>query len=128
MESVNLYSFYLFETEYSVVERLQNEYTSFLGLPMFRENYFLLFLAFVAVIYMTIQVTAKNNILVLQDFSHLILGIFFSLFFPAAFDYLYTTVSVLNQDTYINDLFLAQGSVDNIQSSVVNLAANTSYV
>ena len=128
LESVNLYSFYLFETEYSAVERLQNEYTSFLGLPMFRENYFLLFLAFVALVYMTIQITSKNNILVLQDFSHLILGIFFSLFFPAAFDYLYTTVSVINQDAYINDLFLSQGSVENIQSSVVNLAANTSYI
>lgn len=128
LESVNLYSFYLFETEYSAVERLQNEYTSFLGLPMFRENSFLIFIAIIAVVYMLIQMTVKNNILILQDFSHLILGIFFSLFFPAAFDYLYTTVSVLNQDTYINDLFLAQGSVDNIQNSVLNLTANTSYV
>ena len=33
MEAVNLYSFYIFETEYSVIERLQNGYTLVLGLP-----------------------------------------------------------------------------------------------
>jgi hypothetical protein len=112
LESVNLYSFYLFETEYSVVERLQNEYTSFLGLPIFRENNTTLFIVFIFSLYILIQTTSKNNMIILQDFSHLFFGIFFSLFFPAAFDFVFTTTSLLTNDINAKDFFLSnQNSV-----------------
>ena len=125
LESVNLYSFYLFETEYSVVERLQNGYTSFLGLPVFGNSS--LFLLFVALIYVLVQFTSNNKVIVLQDFSHLFLGLFFSLFFPAAFDFLYTSVSFLSQDVNLNNLYSAQGSLETIQQSALELSNNTSF-
>ena len=128
LESVNLYSFYLFETEYSVVERLQNEYTSFLGLPIFRENNTTLFIVFIFSLYILIQTTSKNNMIILQDFSHLFFGIFFSLFFPAAFDFVFTTTSLLTNDINAGDFFLSsQNSVENIQNSVVDLTYNVSF-
>lgn len=129
LESVNLYSFYLFETEYSVVERLQNEYTSFLGLPIFRENNTTLFIVFIFSLYILIQTTSKNSIIILQDFSHLFFGIFFSLFFPAAFDFVFTTTSLLSNDINSGDFFLSnQNSLGNIQNSVVDLTYNISFV
>lgn len=128
LESVNLYSFYLFETEYSVVERLQNEYTSFLGLPIFRENNTTLFIVFIFSLYILIQTTSKNNMIILQDFSHLFFGIFFSLFFPAAFDFVFTTTSLLTNDINAGDFFLSnQNSVENIQNSLVDLTYNVSF-
>lgn len=125
LESVNLYSFYLFETEYSVVERLQNGYTSFLGLPVFGSSS--LFLVFVALIYVVVQFTSNNKVIVLQDFSHLFLGLFFSLFFPAAFDFLYTSVSFLNHDVNFNGLYSAQASLETIQQSALELSNNTTF-
>lgn len=125
LESVNLYSFYLFETEYSVVERVQNGYTSFLGLPVFGSSS--LFLVFIALIYVFVQFTSNNKVLVVQDFSHLFLGLFFSLFFPAAFDFLYTSVSFLSQDVNLNSLYSAQASLETIQQSALELNNNTTF-
>lgn len=125
LESVNLYSFYLFETEYSAVERLQNGYTSFLGLPVFGSSS--LFLIFVALIYVLVQFTSNNKVIVIQDFSHLFLGLFFSLFFPAAFDFLYTTVFFFSQDVNLNSLYFSQASLEAIQQSALELSNKTTF-
>ena len=39
LELANLYSFYLFETEYNVVQCTLNEYNSTFGLPNFRSSF-----------------------------------------------------------------------------------------
>lgn len=124
LESVNLYSFYLFETEYSVVERLQNEYTSFLGLPIFRDYATTLFIALVAIIYMFVQRASKKSVIILQDFSHLFLGIFFSLFFPAAFDFFFVLSAEIGN---ASNFFASNGSLDTIQNSVLELSNTATF-
>jgi hypothetical protein len=48
-ENINIYSYYIFETEYFQVELLNNEYTLFLGLPYVNKSFLVLF--FLAITY-----------------------------------------------------------------------------
>ena len=125
IEPINLYSFYIFETEYSIIERLQNVYTSSLGLPLFGNS--LMFFALVILIYILVQSTTNNKTLFIQDFSHLFLGLFFSLMFPAIFDFFFSTVSFLNNDVYLNALYAKEASLETIKQSTLELTANTIF-
>ena len=125
IEPINLYSFYIFETEYSIIERLQNVYTSSLGLPLFGNS--LMFFALVILIYILVQSTTNNKTLFIQDFSHLFLGLFFSLMFPAIFDFFFSTVSFLNNDVYLNALYAKEASLETIRQSTLELTANTIF-
>jgi hypothetical protein len=106
-------------------ERLQNGFTSLLGLPLY-ENFGSLFVL-VIFIYFLVQYFSNKKINLFQDFSHLFLGLFFSLFFPAAFDFLYTSVSFLSQDVNLNSLYSAQASLETIQQSALELNNNTTF-
>jgi hypothetical protein len=125
IEPINLYSFYIFETEYSIIERLQNVYTSSLGLPLFGNSF--MFFALVILIYISVQSTTDNKTLFIQDFSHLFLGLFFSLMFPAIFDFFFSTVSFLNNDVYLNALYAKEASLETIKQSTLELTANTIF-
>ncbi len=125
IEPINLYSFYIFETEYSIIERLQNVYTSSLGLPLFGNS--LMFFALVILIYILVQSTTNNKTLFIQDFSHLFLGLFFSLMFPAIFDFFFSAVSFLNNDVYLNALYAKEASLETIRQSTLELTANTIF-
>jgi len=125
IEPINLYSFYIFETEYSIIERLQNVYTSSLGLPLFGNS--LMFFALIILIYILVQSTTNNKTLFIQDFSHLFLGLFFSLMFPAIFDFFFSTVSFLNNDVYLNALYAKEASLETIKQSTLELTANTIF-
>lgn len=125
IEPINLYSFYIFETEYSIIERLQNLYTSSLGLPLFGNS--LMFFALIILIYILVQSTTNNKTLFIQDFSHLFLGLFFSLMFPAIFDFFFSTVSFLNNDVYLNALYAKEASLETIKQSTLELTANTIF-
>lgn len=125
IEPINLYSFYIFETEYSIIERLQNVYTSSLGLPLFGNSF--MFFALVILIYISVQSTTNNKTLFIQDFSHLFLGLFFSLMFPAIFDFFFSTVSFLNNDVYLNALYAKEASLETIKQSTLELTANTIF-
>lgn len=125
IEPINLYSFYIFETEYSIIERLQNVYTSSLGLPLFGNS--LMFFALVILIYILVQSTTNNKTLFIQDFSHLFLGLFFSLMFPAIFDFFFSAVSFLNNDVYLNALYVKEASLETIRQSTLELTANTIF-
>ena len=125
IEPINLYSFYIFETEYSIIECLQNVYTSSLGLPLFGNSF--MFFALVILIYTLVQSTANNKTLFIQDFSHLFLGLFFSLMFPAIFDFFFSTVSLLNNDIYLNVLYAKEASLETIKHSTLELTANTIF-
>jgi len=125
IEPINLYSFYIFETEYSIIERLQNVYTSSLGLPLFGNSF--MFFALVILIYILVQSTTNNKTLFIQDFSHLFLGLFFSLMFPAIFDFFFSTVSFLNNDVYLNALYAKEASLETIKQSTLELTANTIF-
>ena len=125
IEPINLYSFYIFETEYNIIERLQNVYTSSLGLPLFGNSF--MFFALVILIYILVQSTPNNKTLFIQDFSHLFLGLFFSLMFPAIFDFFFSTVSFLNNDAYLNALYAKEASLETIKQSTLELTANTIF-
>lgn len=125
IEPINLYSFYIFETEYTIIERLQNVYTSSLGLPLFGNS--LMFFALVILIYILVQSTTNNKTLFIQDFSHLFLGLFFSLMFPAIFDFFFSAVSFLNNDVYLNALYAKEASLETIRQSTLELTANTIF-
>lgn len=103
LELANLYSFYLFETEYNVVQCTINEYNSSLGLPMFRDSY-IIYLVIFGFIYFIVQLNILSQILILQDFSHLFLGIFFSLFFPAVFEFIFIN-NFVSEQSLLTDLF-----------------------
>lgn len=83
-EITNLYSFYIFENEYNLIQQLSNSYSSTFGLFFYTENYWIFVVA-----------------LLMLDFASslglklLFGGIVFSIFFPTAFDYLYITTSFL---------------------------------
>jgi len=124
LEPVNLYSFYIFETEYSMVERLQNGYTSFLGLPLYGN--FTFFIVLLTTIYFSVQFLNNTKIMVVQDFSHLFLGLFFCLFFPSVFDFFISSFSFVNNDANLSNLFSGHASLETIQQSTLELTNNTS--
>ena len=125
IETVNLYSFYIFETEYSMSERLQNGFTSLLGLPLY-ENFGSLFLL-VIFIYFLVQYFSNKKINLFQDFSHLFLGLFFSLGFPGIFDFFFSTVSFLNNDLYLNALYTKEASLETLKQSALELTSSTMF-
>ena len=125
IETVNLYSFYIFETEYSMSERLQNGFTSLLGLPLY-ENFGSLFLL-VIFIYFLVQYFSHKKINLFQDFSHLFLGLFFSLGFPGIFDFFFSTVSFLNNDLYLNALYTKEASLETLKQSALELTSSTIF-
>jgi ATP synthase subunit 6 len=114
-EAVNLYTFYIFEIEYSVQERLQHSFESFIGLPLYWENSKLFLIVFVlALVYGFRQLKQiQNNFLILEDFSHLFFGLVFSLFLPNIFDFVFTTVPFVQENlSYLN---FFRGNVINVQ-------------
>ena len=125
IETVNLYSFYIFETEYSMSERLQNGFTSLLGLPLY-ENFGSLFVL-VIFIYFLVQYFSNKKINLFQDFSHLFLGLFFSLGFPGIFDFFFSTVSFLNNDLYLNALYTKEASLETLKQSALELTSSTIF-
>ena len=99
LEAVNLYSFYVFETEYSVIERLQNGYSLVLGLP----NY-----VGIPTVIMFILIWSSYNWkkeIQLEDFSHFFFALTFSLFFPTVFDFVFLTVPFYQESLDISHFF-----------------------
>jgi hypothetical protein len=86
-----------------------------------------MFFALVILIYILVQSTTNNKTLFIQDFSHLFLGLFFSLMFPAIFDFFFSTVSFLNNDVYLNALYAKEASLETIRQSTLELTANTIF-
>jgi len=74
-----------------------------------------------------VQSTTNNKTLFIQDFSHLFLGLFFSLMFPAIFDFFFSAVSFLNNDVYLNALYVKEASLETIKQSTLELTANTIF-
>jgi hypothetical protein len=86
-----------------------------------------MFFALVILIYILVQSTTNNKTLFIQDFSHLFLGLFFSLMFPAIFDFFFSAVSFLNNDVYLNALYAKEASLETIRQSTLELTANTIF-
>jgi len=86
-----------------------------------------MFFALVILIYILVQSTTNNKTLFIQDFSHLFLGLFFSLMFPAIFDFFFSAVSFLNNDVYLNALYVKEASLETIRQSTLELTANTIF-
>jgi hypothetical protein len=86
-----------------------------------------MFFALIILIYILVQSTTNNKTLFIQDFSHLFLGLFFSLMFPAIFDFFFSTVSFLNNDVYLNALYAKEASLETIKQSTLELTANTIF-
>jgi hypothetical protein len=89
-EGVQLYTFYLFETEYFLDELLHQSFNSFLGLPLYGK-YSLYFLIFIFILIYSLSVFRIINYI--EDFSYFFFGLFFSLFLPNIFDFFYTITS-----------------------------------
>ena len=87
VEFVNAYNFYLFEIEYSVIDYAYNEYTSFLGISTYQNFYLLNLIIFSFILF----ISKNNNLVFFQEFSHLFLGIFFALFFPTVYEFIFFT-------------------------------------
>ena len=122
LELANLYSFYLFETEYNVVQCTLNEYNSTFGLPNFRSS-FIIYLIIFSFIYFIAQINILKQFLILQDFSHLFLGIFFSLFFPTVFEFIYIS-NFVSEQVLLTDFFYTPWYLTteaNISNSILNL-------
>ena len=122
LELANLYSFYLFETEYNVVQCTINEYNSSFGLPIFRDS-FVIYLIIFSFIYFLLQLNILKQFLILQDFSHLFLGIFFSIFFPTVFEFIYIN-NFITEQSLLTDLFYTPWYLvteANISNSILNL-------
>lgn len=115
-ENINIYSYYIFETEYFQVELLNNEYTLFLGLPYVNKSFLVLF--FLAITYWFIFTIEPT-------FSHIFFGIFFSLFFPTAFDFIITSTSLWNSTLNLDNFFNVAN--ENLEDSITNLNANAFY-
>ena len=128
LESINLYSFYIFETEYSLVDRLQNGETSIIGLPLYWENSTLfLFVTILALIFLVRALSGlENKVVIFQDFSHLFFGIAFSLFLPTTFDYVFTTVSLVQETAAHNSFFLGNASFDVVNRSLSDVSNQVS--
>lgn len=125
-ESINLYSFYIFETEYSLTSRLQNGDTSFLGLPVFwaNSNLFLM-IVILSIIFLIRFVTAqKNKLILIQDFNHLFFGIVFSLFLPSIFDFVYVTTSLVEDNAAQSSFFHLTSSFEDIKNNL-DILSNT---
>jgi len=86
-----------------------------------------MFFALIILIYILVQSTTNNKTLFIQDFSHLFLGLFFSLMFPAIFDFFFSAVSFLNNDVYLNALYAKEASLETIKQSTLELTANTIF-
>jgi F-type H+-transporting ATPase subunit a len=106
-------------------ERLQNGFTSLLGLPLY-ENFGSLFVL-VIFIYFLVQYFSNKKINLFQDFSHLFLGLFFSLGFPGIFDFFFSTVSFLNNDLYLNALYTKEASLETLKQSALELTSSTIF-
>ena len=122
LELANLYSFYLFETEYNVVQCTLNEYNSTFGWPNFRSS-FIIYLIIFSFIYFIAQINILKQFLILQDFSHLFLGIFFSLFFPTVFEFIYIS-NFVSEQVLLTDFFYTPWYLTteaNISNSILNL-------
>ena len=120
LEAVNLYSFYVFETEYSLIDRLKNGETSFIGLPIFWESStFFFFVTVLALIFLVRALSGlENQVVVIQDFSHLFFGIAFSLFLPTAFDFFFTTTTLVQDVAMHNAFFTGNASFDVVNKSL----------
>ena len=125
-ESINLYSFYIFETEYNLIARLQNGETSFLGLPLFWTNSTLfLMISILSIIFFIRFFSAeKSKVVLIQDFNHLFFGIVFSLFLPSIFDFVFLTTSVMEEISNQNMFFSANASFDDVKNNL-DLLSNT---
>ena len=122
LELANLYSFYLFETEYNVVQCTLNEYNSTFGWPNFRSS-FIIYLIIFSFIYFIAQINILKQFLILQDFYHLFLGIFFSLFFPTVFEFIYIS-NFVSEQVLLTDFFYTPWYLTteaNISNSILNL-------
>ena len=124
LESINLYSFYIFETEYSLVDRLKNGETSIIGLPLYWENStFFLLVSILAIVFLVRTLSGlENKVAIFQDFSHLFFGIAFSLFLPTTFDFIFTTVSLAQETAASNSFFFSNASFDTINQSLVEVS------
>jgi F-type H+-transporting ATPase subunit a len=119
-EAVDLYSFYIFETEYSFVERLQNGYTLASGLPNYSGVFSLVFF-----ILIWSSFYWKNEIQ-LQDFSHFFLALVFSLFLPTVFDFVFLTVPFF-QDNLFSLNFYTTNSIEVLESGINIVLDQSSY-
>ena len=137
-ESINLYSFYIFETEYSTVERIQNGYTSFLGLPVYSSSTFyfvisIIIALFIVKTYMNIPLgmlpnmffTAKNAVFSEGSFSNFFLALFFSLFLPTAFDFVFLTVPFFQEGLSSN--FFNTDSLSTLEYQVKTYLMNPNF-
>jgi len=77
LELANLYSFYLFETEYNVVQCTINEYNSSFGLLIFRD-FFVIYLIIFSFIYFLLQFGVQ---IFVKNYSKLVVNLTLQLFF-----------------------------------------------
>jgi hypothetical protein len=74
-----------------------------------------------------VQYFSNKKINLFQDFSHLFLGLFFSLGFPQIFDFFFSTVSFLNNDLYLNALYTKEASLETLKQSALELTSSTIF-
>jgi hypothetical protein len=86
-EGVQLYTFYLFETEYFLNEILHQSFNSYTGLSLYGK-YSIYFLILIFILILSLSVFRIINYI--EDFSYFFFGVFFSLFLPNIFDFFYT--------------------------------------
>ena len=130
-ESINLYSFYIFETEYSTVERIQNGYTSFLGLPVASSVAFYLVIFVVAALFFakTFMKVSLDMLPIFSNevrFSNFFLALVFSIFLPTAFDFVFLTVPFFQEGLFSANFFTTN-SLDVLQNGLNQTLSQSSF-
>ena len=108
-ENAQLYTFYIFETEYSAVERVQNNIGGFVGILNYISSVNLFGLWVVLPILFTLAITlvtrSTNKDLfanLFGDFSILFMGILFILFLPMTVEYLFISNNDATNSAILN--------------------------
>jgi F-type H+-transporting ATPase subunit a len=130
-ESINLYSFYIFETEYSTIERIQNGYTSFLGLPVASNVTFYLVIFVIAALFFakTFMKVSLDMLPIFSNevrFSNFFLALAFSIFLPTAFDFVFLTVPFFQEGLFSAN-FYTTNSLDVLQNGPNQTLSQSSF-
>jgi F-type H+-transporting ATPase subunit a len=130
-ESINLYSFYIFETEYSTIERIQNGYTSFLGLPVASNVTFYLVIFVIAALFFakTFMKVSLDMLPIFSNevrFSNFFLALAFSIFLPTAFDFVFLTVPFFQEGLFSAN-FYTTNSLDVLQNGLNQTLSQSSF-
>jgi len=130
-ESINLYSFYIFETEYSAVERIQNGYTSFIGLPVASSvTFYLVIFVFAALFFAKTFMKVSLDMLPVFSsevrFSNFFFALVFSIFLPTAFDFVFLTVPFFQEGLFSAN-FYTTNSLDVLQNGLTQTLTQSSF-